>query len=255
MTRLRHVHTLVRHAARHRIPGAHGPAHRLTALATGAAMTTTVLAAGTPEASAAERQAAPRHPVSTPARPVPPLGTGLTATETIIEDAEGQAPAPRPAYPRAVAQSEKPSQEGAAAPASSLPDGPNSMRLQHHLAKDVLRANGIEWRSTGGCSDRTVTSCTSFENVRWGTIKGLIRFAESSGCEITVTGGTERGHASGPYSHWKGYKLDIAPSECVDRAIKRYPSAGVRSDGARLYRAPDGTLFARETHHWDITFR
>ncbi|TDB88187.1 hypothetical protein E1264_12270 [Actinomadura sp. KC216] len=129
------------------------------------------------------------------------------------------------------------------------------MRLQHHLAEGVLRANGIEWRSTGGCSDRTVTSCTSFENVRWGTIKGLIRFAESSGCEITVTGGTERGHASGPYSHWKGYKLDIAPSACVDRAIKRYPSAGVRGDGARLYRAPDGTLFAREKDHWDITFR
>ncbi|TDD29492.1 hypothetical protein E1287_30895 [Actinomadura sp. KC06] len=129
------------------------------------------------------------------------------------------------------------------------------MRLRHHLAEDVLRGSGIRWRSTGRCSDRTITSCTSFENVRWGTIKGLVGFAESSGCEITVTGGTERGHASGPFSHWKGYKLDISPSACVDRAIKRYPSAGVRSDGARLYRSPDGTLFAREKDHWDITFR
>ncbi|TMR01148.1 hypothetical protein ETD83_15275 [Actinomadura soli] len=119
----------------------------------------------------------------------------------------------------------------------------------------MLRGSGIERRSTGRCSDRTITSCTSFENVRWGTIKGLVGFAESSGCEIAVTGGTERGHASGPYSHWKGYKLDIAPNACVDRAIKRYPPAGVRSDGARLYRSPNGTLFAREPHHWDITFR
>ncbi|MGH3242637.1 MAG: hypothetical protein ACRDNL_19835 [Spirillospora sp.] len=132
---------------------------------------------------------------------------------------------------------------------------PDSVRLSHRVVKDVLRGNGIRWSSTGRCSDRTIRSCTSFENVRWGTIKGLIAFAESSGCEITVTGGTERGHAPGPYSHWNGYKLDIATGACVDRAIRRYPSAGVRGDGARLYRSPDGALFAREKDHWDITFR
>lgn len=134
-------------------------------------------------------------------------------------------------------------------------DMPDSLRLRHRVVEDVLRVNGIGWRSTGRCSDRTIASCTSFENVRWGTIKGLLGFAESSGCEITVTGGTERGHAGGPYSHWNGYKLDIAPTACVDRAIRRYPPAGVRRDGARLYRSSDGALFAREKDHWDITFR
>ncbi|TDC20249.1 hypothetical protein E1284_01135 [Actinomadura bangladeshensis] len=129
------------------------------------------------------------------------------------------------------------------------------MRLEQRFAETALRAGGIRWRSTGGCSDRTVRTCTSFEGVRWGTIKGVIDFAESSGCEITITGGTERGHAPGTYSHANGYKLDIAPGRCVDAAIKRYPSAGTRGDGARLYRSPDGTVFAREKDHWDITFR
>ncbi|NVI88260.1 hypothetical protein HUX53_13530 [Actinomadura sp. BRA 177] len=129
------------------------------------------------------------------------------------------------------------------------------MRLEQRFAESALRGSGIRWRSTGGCSDRTVRTCTSFEGVRWGTVKGLIGFAKSSGCKITVTGGTERGHASGTYSHSNGYKLDIAPGRCVDAAIKRYPSTGVRSDGARLYRSPDGTVFAREKDHWDLTFR
>ncbi|MFA1546433.1 hypothetical protein [Actinomadura chokoriensis] len=119
----------------------------------------------------------------------------------------------------------------------------------------MLRDNGIGRRSTGGCSDRTVTTCTSLKGVRRGTVKGLIGFAGSSGCKITVTGGTERGHASGDYSHANGYKLDIAPGRCVDAAIRRYPSTGRRGDGARLYRSPDGAVFAREKDHWDITFR
>ncbi|WP_222869874.1 hypothetical protein [Actinomadura decatromicini] len=132
---------------------------------------------------------------------------------------------------------------------------PDSARLGQGLAESLLRANGIDWQSTGGCSDPAVRSCTSFENVRLGTVRGVIGFAASSGCEVTVTGGTEHGHAGGRFSHSNGYKLDIAPSACVDRAVREYAPQGVRSDGARLYRSPDGALFAREKDHWDITFR
>ncbi|MER6808249.1 hypothetical protein ABT299_03120 [Spirillospora sp. NPDC000708] len=137
---------------------------------------------------------------------------------------------------------------------AALPDLPKSVRLHQEDAAAFLRASGIRWRSTGGCSDRGRTSCTSFDGLRWGTLKGLLDFRAESGCPITVTGGTERGHAGGPRSHATGHKLDIAPSPCVDAAIRRYPYQGVRGDGARLYRSPDGTLFARERDHWDITF-
>ncbi|MWA07337.1 hypothetical protein F8568_044835 [Actinomadura sp. LD22] len=128
------------------------------------------------------------------------------------------------------------------------------MRLHHEVAAGFLRANGIRWRSTGHCSDRARPTCTSFEGLRWGTLRRLLEFRADTGCPITVTGGTERGHAAGPRGHAAGYKLDIAPNRCVDAAITRYPYEGVRGDGARLYRSPDGTLFARERDHWDITF-
>ncbi|GAA2125800.1 hypothetical protein [Actinomadura napierensis] len=136
-----------------------------------------------------------------------------------------------------------------------LPELPKSVRLQQETAALLLEAGGIRWRSTGHCSDRTRTTCTSFDGLRWGTLKGLLDFRAESGCPITVTGGTERGHSGGPRSHGTGYKLDIATSRCVDTAIRRYPYQGVRGDGARLYRSPDGTVFAREKDHWDITFR
>ncbi|MFB4305011.1 hypothetical protein [Actinomadura sp. GTD37] len=173
-----------------------------------------------------------------------------SAPETV--PAAGATPPPWPDSP-GPADLSAPEQD--AAPPDEPEEPPKSLRLSQEFAELTLRGNGIRWRSTGGCSDRTVAACTSFDGIRWGTLKGLLDFAESSGCKITVTGGTERGHASGPYSHANGYKLDIAPGRCVNAAIKRYPSQGTRGDGARLHRSPDGAVFAREKDHWDITFR
>lgn len=40
-------------------------------------------------------------------------------------------------------------------------------------------------------------------------------------------------HAGGARSHWNGYKVDIAPTTCVTRFIKRqYDYIGKRGDGA-----------------------
>ncbi|MEU8798062.1 hypothetical protein [Spirillospora sp. NPDC048819] len=325
MTRLQHVHALVRQAAVHRKPGPHGPAFRVTALVSGLAIATTILITAPARASAAVPAARP-EPLPRRASPAPGPSLRAVLTAAFVPNQrpasigrfagpEQDLPRPKPdhepatllqntaprdvppqnaaspgvppqdatlpgtafpgsgpagaasqgAAPRDPAPQQAPAQgtapENAAAPAGiARPDAaalniPESRRLEQQFVEDILRGNGIRWTSTGGCSDRNVTTCTSFENIRWGTIKGLIGFAESSGCEITVTGGTERGHASGPRSHWNGYKADIAPGRCVDRAIKRHPFAGVRGDGAELYRSSDGVLFAREKDHWDITFR
>ncbi|MFG2088678.1 MULTISPECIES: hypothetical protein [unclassified Spirillospora] len=283
MTRLQHVHALVRQAAAgHRKPGVHGPAFRLTALVTGLAVATTTLTAAPDRASAAhpatdpaagpgplprsasppallQGTAPPDVPPQNAASPdVPPQGAMLPGTEPTGAAPQGATSAnaaPQHAPSQGVAPEKAAAPSGAVRPGVLPLDIPESQRLEQRFVKDILRGNGIRWTSTGGCSNRKVTTCTSFENIRWGTIKGLIGFAESSGCEITVTGGTERGHASGTHSHWNGYKADIAPGRCVDRAIKRYPSAGVRGDGAELYRSPGGALFAREKDHWDVTFR
>ncbi|MBO2455572.1 hypothetical protein J4573_51445 [Actinomadura barringtoniae] len=130
-----------------------------------------------------------------------------------------------------------------------------SVRMQERFAEWSLRSNGIGWRSNGRCHDRRRTDCTSFEGMRWGSIDGLIDFKEDSGCHLTVSGGTENGHAKGRYSHSNGYKIDVMPTRCTDHHITHaYRHTGVRGDGAQLYRSPEDVTFARENSHWDILF-
>lgn len=61
--------------------------------------------------------------------------------------------------------------------------------------------------------------------------------------------------ASGRYSRYNGYKVDIALRSCVNEYIAdRFRYLGRRSDGARRYRFPGGNPYAREGDHWDITY-
>ncbi|WP_326646171.1 hypothetical protein OG884_16100 [Streptosporangium sp. NBC_01755] len=132
------------------------------------------------------------------------------------------------------------------------------VRLAQADAKQRLRAAGLTWSSSGKCANRRNQHCTSLEAVRAATVSDVIELKRRSCCPLVVTGGTEVGHAPGPYSHYAGYKLDIKPNACINRYItKNHPSQGVRGDGAPLYgeSATSGTLYARETDHWDILFR
>ncbi|WP_084955491.1 hypothetical protein [Thermoactinospora rubra] len=129
-------------------------------------------------------------------------------------------------------------------------------RVSHRHAMRTLASAGLRWHSSGRCADRRVSSCTSLENVRSRTLEEIVKLKQDSGCPITVTGGTEAGHAPGFFSHARGYKLDIAHNPCIDAYIMdRHRQVGARTDGARLYRAPGGTVFANESDHWDILFR
>lgn len=139
-------------------------------------------------------------------------------------------------------------------PASAAETG--GTKLTHSQAAARLRSAGIGIHSSGNCSDWNNRRCTSLTNVNSGSIDGIIRFRQVSGCGVTVTGGTEVGHASGRLSHRNGYKLDISPTSCVSGHITRnYRRIGTRGDGAALYR-PNGSpnTYARESNHWDITY-
>ncbi|GHH65844.1 hypothetical protein GCM10017673_10600 [Streptosporangium violaceochromogenes] len=130
-----------------------------------------------------------------------------------------------------------------------------SVRLGHIQAAERLREAGLRWKSSGHCTDRQGRYCTSLEAVRTATVADVIALKRRSGCPIVITGGTEIGHAPGRYSHHAGYKLDISPNRCISGYIKReYPYRRVRGDGARLY-GDSGTVYARESDHWDILFR
>ena len=128
-------------------------------------------------------------------------------------------------------------------------------KISHADATSRLRAAGVTWSSSGGCSNRNNPTCTSFEQVNLPSIRGVVTLRNASGCAVNVTGGTETGHASGTYSHWNGYKLDISQGGCVSGYItSAFTFIGYRSDGAAMYESASGNIYAREGNHWDITY-
>ncbi|MFI1657656.1 peptidoglycan-binding protein [Streptomyces sp. NPDC020472] len=138
---------------------------------------------------------------------------------------------------------------------SSGGSGGSSGLLTHAQAAALFTSAGITWTSSGNCSDRNSSSCTSFDGLRQTSADGAVTLRRASGCALTVTGGTEAGHASGTYSHWNGYKLDFSPTTCLSNYITgTFAYSGTRGDGAALYTAPSGNLYARESSHWDVTF-
>ena len=137
-----------------------------------------------------------------------------------------------------------------AAPASA-----GGKELSHKAAAAKLRAAGISWTSSGHCSNRNNPTCTSFSGIKSGTISGIVTFKKSSRCKVTVTGGTETGHASGTYSHWNGYKVDFSKYTCVGNYIRgRFTRIADRGDGAAQWRSASGNIYADEGNHWDVTY-
>ncbi|CAF0733374.1 unnamed protein product [Adineta steineri] len=125
----------------------------------------------------------------------------------------------------------------------------------HATALAQIKAAGIGISSSGGCSDRNKPTCTSLDQVRCNTINCLKVLRTSSGCALTVTGGTETGHAGGTYSHSTGYKIDVSLNTCINSYVTNtFTYIGKRGDGADQYRAASGNVYAKEGNHWDITF-
>jgi hypothetical protein len=133
---------------------------------------------------------------------------------------------------------------------------PGKLAQAQAQAAARLRAAGVTWTSSGGCTARGNPSCTSLEQINRSTVRGVVTLRWASGCAITITGGTEVGH--GPHtrhSHYNGYKVDIKHSRCIDRYLHRYFTyVGLRGDGFRQWRARSGNMYCDEGSHWDITY-
>ncbi|MBW1598397.1 peptidoglycan-binding protein [Streptomyces sp. JJ38] len=133
--------------------------------------------------------------------------------------------------------------------------GGTDEKLTHAQAAAMFQSAGISWSSSGNCSDRYNSSCTSFDQLRRTSADGIIALKRASGCTVHITGGTETGHASGTYSHWNGYKIDFAPYSCVSNYVTgTFTYLGKRSDGAALYESGSGNVYAHEGSHWDATY-
>ena len=123
-------------------------------------------------------------------------------------------------------------------------------KLSHAQATSRLTSSHITWSSSGNCSDRNNSTCTSFTQVNLATIQGAQTLKSSSGCALNVTGGTEVGHASGTYSHYNGYKLDMSKSTCLTNYIHN----NFTSIGGSKWQSGAGNVYYDENNHWDITF-
>ncbi|HEV7976434.1 hypothetical protein [Amycolatopsis sp.] len=128
-------------------------------------------------------------------------------------------------------------------------------KLSQSAAASQLGAAGITHSSSGGCTTRSNSTCTSYEQINTSTVNQAITLRNSSGCAINITGGTEVGHASGTYSHYNGYKIDISHNACNDNYIKNsFSYIGLRGDGYPQWKSAAGNLYCDEGNHWDITY-
>jgi hypothetical protein len=128
-------------------------------------------------------------------------------------------------------------------------------KLTQSQAASQLSAAGVTWSSSGHCTTRSNSTCTSFEQINQSTVSGVITLKHASGCAINITGGTEVGHASGTYSHYNGYKVDIAHNSCIDGYIHNaFTRIGNRGDGYPQWEAASGNIYCDEGSHWDITY-
>ncbi|GAW12092.1 hypothetical protein ANO14919_014500 [Xylariales sp. No.14919] len=128
-------------------------------------------------------------------------------------------------------------------------------KLTQAEAEARLSAGGVGWTSSGGCSDKTQSTCTSFDGVYSGTVNGAITLKGACGCTLTITGGTETGHASGTYSHANGYKFDFGKNTALNSYVTNtFTRIADRSDGYPQWQAASGNLYCDEGNHWDVTF-
>lgn len=136
------------------------------------------------------------------------------------------------------------------AAASALGIAGSASAVSQASAESQFRAAGISWTSSGGCTTRSNPTCTSFEGLRQATIDGAKTLKGASGCGLTITGGTEVGHASGTYSHYNGYKLDFSRTTCLTNWVRNTYTY----IGGNKYRAASGNIYYDEGNHWDVTY-
>ena len=128
-------------------------------------------------------------------------------------------------------------------------------KLTDAQAASQLSGAGITRTSSGGCTTRSNSTCTSYDQINQSTVSGIITYKRVSACAVNITGGTEVGHASGTYSHYNGYKVDISRSTCNDNYIRgHYTYTGLRADGYPMYQAASGNVYTNEGSHWDIVY-
>lgn len=121
-----------------------------------------------------------------------------------------------------------------------------------------LQAAEININHANACPPGQGSGCTSTAGLREKTLSGVESLKKACpNCNITLTGGSEGGHASRTiYTHANGYKADLALDSNLNNYIKsNYTPIGNRAgDGAPQYKDSAGNIYAQEGDHWDVCY-
>ncbi|GAA1372895.1 hypothetical protein [Streptomyces beijiangensis] len=138
---------------------------------------------------------------------------------------------------------------------SSASDAFAATKISQATGESMFRSVGVTWSSSGGCTNRNNSTCTSFDQLNLATAQGAQTLKRATGCALNITGGTETGHASGTYSHWNGYKLDFGKNTCVTNYVHNtFAYIGLRGDGYPMYQSGSGNIYTDEGNHWDVLY-
>ncbi|KAB5595607.1 putative effector protein [Ceratobasidium theobromae] len=133
--------------------------------------------------------------------------------------------------------------------------GRSGAHMTQAAAQAKLEAAGVYASSSGGCTSKSNPKCTSYDGILSGTVDNVITLKNACSCAITITGGTEVGHASGTYSHANGYKVDIRHASGIDEYVKsKFTKIGNRGDGYPQWKSAAGNIYCDEGTHWDVTY-
>ncbi|EAU83633.1 hypothetical protein CC1G_12242 [Coprinopsis cinerea okayama7 len=132
-------------------------------------------------------------------------------------------------------------------------------KMTQRDAARKLVANGVYASSTGNCTTKSISTCTSYDGICEHTVDGVIAFKNSVGRDLVITGATETGHSpNGVYNHGNGYKVDLRPIPEIEAYVKKWFTAGADRGTDKRWYSPSGNEFVYEKRdrgaHWDITF-
>lgn len=113
---------------------------------------------------------------------------------------------------------------------------------------------GISVSSSGNCCDKTQSTCTSLDGMLSNTVQQIVNVKNKCGA-VTVTGGTEVGHASegGTGSHSSGAKVDLAQNvvSCITGTTGS-STINPPSFGSSQAKDKCGNIYTWEGNHTDI---
>ncbi|KAG8713767.1 hypothetical protein FRC08_012832 [Ceratobasidium sp. 394] len=127
-------------------------------------------------------------------------------------------------------------------------DARSGHKMTQKEAEDTLRPYGIKAASSGNCTKKNNAKCTSYDGILSGTIYGVILLYITSECPVTITGGTEVGHAPGTYSHANGYKVNLRKNPCLNKYLHKFVKPG------KCGKDLDGNLYCELGNNWDVTY-